>query len=841
MKVRNIPFVLGGHIRSRSVLWQLAFATFGLSVGVALLFGTQIASSTLTHSAAQLSTTQLVGPAQVQLDAPGPEGFPAAVLAEARAAPGVTSTLPVIERQATVIGPRGERSVYLIGVEPSSLSRSIPLLRQFSTKFLNKARGIALPAPLVNEIHAGLSSKLEISGQVVNTLVGALLTRADIGSLVNSPVALTSIGYAQKVSRSGDRLTRIFIHYRPAEATASRRALAVIANREHLQFRPADYDKTLFGVAVAPESESEDLFAAISALVGFMFALNAMLITIPARRKLIAGLREDGADLKAILQVLLTDALLMGVPASVLGLVVGDALSRFFFHTQPGYLSFAFPVGNTRVVTLKSGALAIAAGIAAAMFGVLWPVRHILGRRLRSPSQWDLTRRLRVGLLAVGAISLAITTVILFADTRAAVLGNATLILALVAWLPLLFEGMLRGFARVVRRLHGAVGAEGAVDALNVPQTRVRTLAIAALAGVAVLGVVEFQGVAHNLERGLDASARNLDSNADVWITPRGSSSLLSTVSFDPADTDAISRVPGVASVAAYRGSFLDWGKRRLWVVAPDRRSPHLAPPSQLVSADRQHADERLQAGGWALVSQAIADERHLHVGQPFVLPSPKPLTVRLAGILTNLGWPPGAVILNASEYANGWESASPSAYQVQTTPGADPAAVRARVAAVLHDRPGLTVETSAQRTQLHYALAASGLERLTQIRHLVIVSAILALIAAMFSMLWQRRDRIAFDRMNGIPPRVLWRTLVFESAVLLLAGSFIGAIWGLYAQLLGSHFLAVVTGFPIVFNVEGVAAITGFALVSPVAVAILAVPGYFAASVRARPVSPAY
>ena len=840
MKVRNIPFVLGGHIRSRSVLWQLAFATFGLSVGVALLFATQIASSTLTHSAAQLSTTQLVGAAQVQLDAPGPEGFPAAVLAEVRAAPGVTSTLPVIERQATVIGQRGERSVYLIGVEPSSLSRSIPLLRQFPAKFLNKARGIVLPAPLVNEIQARVTSRLQINGEVVNTLVGPLLTRADIGSLINSPVALTSIGYAQKVSRSGNRLTRVFIHYRPSEAATSRRALAAIADREHLQLRPADYDKTLFGVAVAPESESEDLFSAISALVGFMFALNAMLVTIPARRKLIAELREDGADLKATLQVLLTDALLMGVPASLLGLVVGDALSRFFFHTQPGYLSFAFPVGNIRVVTLKSGVLAVAAGIAAAMFGVLWPVRHILGRRLRAPHQWDLTRRIRAGLFAVGAVSLAVTTVILLADTRAAVLGNATLILALVAWLPLLFEAMLHGFARVVRRLHGAVGAEGAVDALNVPQTRVRTLAIAALAGVAVLGVVEFQGVARNLERGLDASALNLDSNADVWITPRGSSSLLSTVSFDPIDTVAVSKVPGVASVAAYRGSFLDWGQRRLWVIAPDRHSPHLAPTSQLLTGNRQLADERLRAGGWALVSRA-SPTNTLAVGQPFLLPSPKPLRVRLAGILTNLGWPPGAVILNASEYANGWEGINPSAYQVQTTPGVAPAAVRARVAALLHDRPGITVETSAQRAQRHYALAAQGLERLTQIRHLVIVSAILALIAAMLSMLWQRRDRIAFDRMNGIPPRVLWRTLVLESAVLLLAGSLIGATWGLYAQLLGSHFLAVVTGFPIAFNVEGVAAIAGFALVSPVAVAILAVPGYFAANVRARPVSPAY
>lgn len=839
MKARNVPYVLGG--RSRSVLLQLAFAAFGLSVGVALLFGSQIASTTLTHSAAQLNTTQLVGAAQVQLDSPGPEGFPQALLAEVRRAPGVLKTLPVIERQATLIGSKGERSVDLIGVEPSALNTTIPLLRHFSTKFLNKAHGLALPEPLLNEIHAGGTARLQVSGQVVTTLVGAQLTRADIGSLIHSPIALTSIAYAQKVSRSANRLTRIFVRYRASEAANTRRALETLANREHLKLHPADFDKTLFGVAVAPENESELLFSAIAALVGFMFALNAMLVTIPARRKLIADLREDGADLKSILQVLLADALVMGVPASLLGLLVGDALSRFFFHTSPGYLSFAFPVGNARIVTLGSAELAVAAGLVAAVFGVLWPVRHILGRRLRAPHQWQLTRRTRAGLFAIGGVGLAVTTVILIADTRAAVVGNATLILALVAWLPLLFDLMLHAFGATVRRVHGAVGAEGAVDELNVPQTRVRSLAIAALAGVAVLGVVEFQGVATNLRRGLDASARNLDSNANVWVTPRGSASLLSTVSFDPIDTAALSRLPGVASVGTYRGSFLDWGERRLWVIAPDSASPHLAPPSQLVSGNARLATERLRAGGWALVSQALADEHHLQLGQPFRLPSPQPLTVRLAGITTNLGWPPGAVILSASQYANGWEDSNPSAYQIQTTPGSAPSEVRARVAALLRDRPGLTVETAAQREARHYALAAQGLERLGQIRHLVVVSAILALIAAMLSMLWQRRDRIAFHRSNGLPPRVLWTSLVLESAVVLIAGSFLGAIGGLYAQLLGSHFLAAVTGFPIVFNIEGVAAITGFALVSPVAVAILAVPGYFAASVRAKSFSPAY
>lgn len=840
MRLRNIPYVLDGHVKSRSVLLQLAFAVFGISVGVALLFGSQIASSTLTRSAAQLDTTRLVGAAQVQLDARGPEGFPETLLAQVRRQPGVLSTLPILERQATVIGRSGERAVELIGVEPASLSAAVPFLRRFSARLLERAKAIALPEPLENELKIGVAARLQINGRVRSAFVGARLTQADLGSLVHSPIALTSIHYAQHLSDSGPRLTRIFVHYRPSHAAETRAALRALAQRWHVAFHPADFDKVLFGVAVAPESQSELLFSGISALVGFIFALNAMLVTIPARRKLIGVLRQDGGDLRAVLQVLLADALLIGLPAVVLGLLVGDGLSRYFFRVSPGYLAFAFPVGNARVITLQSAAIAVAAGMAAAVFGVLWPVRHILGRRLRGAPHWRLTPRTRWALLGIGALSIAVTTIILIAETRAAVLGNATLILALVALLPVLFELVLRAFAFVLHFIGGG-GAEGAIDELNAPQTRVRSLAIAALAAVAVLGVVEFQGVATNLQHGLDASATDLDTNADVWIVPRGSSSLLSTVSFDPLDTARLAQVPGVRSVASYRGSFLDWSRRRLWVIAPDAASRNLAPPSQMLSADSPIVSARLRAGGWALVSQVLAREHHLHVGGEFTLPSPRPLKLRVAGITTNLGWPPGAVILSSSQYLRGWEDGNPSAYQIQTASSRAAPGVRDRVAALLGAEPGLTVETAEQRARRHYALAAEGLDRLTQIRHLVIVSAILALIAAMLSLLWQRRDRLAFSRSNGIPVSVLWRSLICESAVLLVTGSLFGALWGLYAQLLGSHFLAVVTGFPIVFNIEGVAAITGFALVSSVAVAILAVPGYFAASVRARSFSPPY
>jgi predicted lysophospholipase L1 biosynthesis ABC-type transport system permease subunit len=67
------------------------------------------------------------------------------------------------------------------------------------------------------------------------------------------------------------------------------------------------------------------------------------------------------------------------------------------------------------------------------------------------------------------------------------------------------------------------------------------------------------------------------------------------------------------------------------------------------------------------------------------------------------------------------------------------------------------------------------------------------------------------------------------------------GAVFGLYAQLLGSHFLSVVTGFPIQFNIELVAALTSFALVTLITVAVLVIPGYRVVRVPPSAVSPAH
>lgn len=841
MSFVDVVLLYRARLRARAVLVQESLAILGIAVGVALLFATQVAGTSLTRSVQQL-THEVVGRAQLQLDARGPEGFDERVLGSVRSLRGVKLALPVLEQQATVIGPKGQRAVDLIGTEPQFAKLTGSLLRRFSAEQLAAQRAIALPAPLAGAIGAGSleTIKLQIGAQDITTLLATTLHESEIGGLVDSPIALAPVRYAQRVAGLQGRITRIFVQAQPGQERAVRGELAPLAASASANVESADFDSVLFATAVAPQSQSETLFSAISALVGFMFALNAMLITVPSRRKLIEQIRPQGATSLMLVQILLFDAAVIGVLACGLGLALGDLLSIVAFHTTPGYLSFAFPVSDDRIITWQCFALAIGVGLLAALAGVFWPALSVLKRPRQQTHKRAAHRRAGTRILA-GAACLLVTTLTLLVDARATVLGNVTLVIALVCLLPSVFDGAVSGLARAQRSFHSAA-VRLTVTQLRAPGTRVRSLAITATVAVAVFGIVEFQGTQANLKAGLDASARGIDSSAAVWITPAGASNAFATTPFHSVARGALTRVRGVGTVGVYRGSFLDWGKRRLWTLAPPTSAAAESILSgQLATGDASVAASRVSEGGWAVISQALASEEDLHVGQAFTLPSPQPTRMRIAALSSNLGWPPGAVIISASTYERAWQSSNPSALQIQTAPGASPGMVGRLVRQKLGANTGLIVETAQEREHRHYALANQGLSRLTQIRMLVLIAAVLAVSTALAAMMWQRRELIAFIKCAGYPRRVLLQWLLCESAVMLVVGCSAGAVLGLYAQLLGSHFLAAVTGFPIVFNIEGLAAATSFVLIAAVVGAIVALPGYLVVRVPARTASPAY
>ena len=604
MKPRNVLHLY--RVRLRARLLQECFAVVGIAAGVALLFASQVATSSLSSSVAQLSQG-IIGNATLQLLARDPQGLEAGMLARVRAIGGVRAAAPLLEASTQASGPRGSESVELVGVDSSLTALGGSLVRHASPSSFAGVEVVALPAPLAHTLGVsrfGDEITFRLNGRVAEAGLYEQLHASQIGPLTSSPIAVAPLAASQEMSGLAGRVSRILVEPAPGRERAVRAALIGLAAGAHLNVEPASYDETLFARASAATNQSTQLFALISALVGFLFAFNAMLLTVPQRRRLIADLRRDGYPPASVIVVLLFDAIVLGVLACVLGLVLGEELSIHLFHSNPGYLSSAFAVGSERVVSAQSVLVAVGGGMLAAIVAVLSPLREILSRRpptVTAPG--DLTAgdggSGGVGLvkLALGGVAcLAGATAILLAAPHLAILGMVLLVAALLLLLALPLVATLALVRALAPRIVSAVPH---VAVMELRAGRTRALAISATGAIAVFGSVAIQAAHGDLLHGLENAAHDMNAFTDVWVSPAGSYNLLQTAPFTPTDQDKLARLPGVRAVRLYRGGLLDWRDRRIWVIAPPRASSPLLPASQIVegnvrSGDRAGARRRL-------------------------------------------------------------------------------------------------------------------------------------------------------------------------------------------------------------------------------------------------------
>ena len=136
--------------------------------------------------------------------------------------------------------------------------------------------------------------------------------------------------------------------------------------------------------------------------------------------------------------------------------------------------------------------------------------------------------------------------------------------------------------------------------------------------------MVTISGAVADVQRAVRAGAEETGSNADLWIRPGGAENVYGTQPFAPTETQhRLQQLPAVSSVLAYRDSFLDLPDRRVWVIGIPSQVPSPIAESQLVKGPPSIAARHLREGGWAVISQTIATEHHVGLGERFILPTP--------------------------------------------------------------------------------------------------------------------------------------------------------------------------------------------------------------------------
>jgi putative ABC transport system permease protein len=435
-------------------------------------------------------------------------------------------------------------------------------------------------------------------------------------------------------------------------------------------------------------------------------------------------------------------------------------------------------------------------------------------------------RRLFTG--AVGLIALATGLFAITAST--ALLATAVLALATVLAVPLVFAGVLHVAGVVAQRLQTLTTLPVALASLRA--TTLRSLALAATGAVALFGSVALGGSRENLLQGIRGFASSYVADAAVWVTNPGDNQAVNEFSAGD-DAARIAQVPGVASVRAFQGGFLQLAGRRVWIIARPPGGSRSVLQSQIVNGSEPAASRRLAEGGWIAVSEQIAKERHTGVGGTLELPTPTgERRFKIAATTTNLAWSPGVIFMGSADFGRAWNTSAPTALAVNLRRGTDADAARSAIERKLGPTSGLEVSLAdALRARID-TLTSEGLGQLGEIATLLLIAAITAMAAALGSSIWQRREWLAGLRLSGAKPFRLRRILLTEASLMLGAGCLAGAVAGVYGQVVIDAYLKHVTGFPLATSLTGVRPLEIFALVVALALAIAAVPGWFASRV---------
>ena len=539
--------------------------------------------------------------------------------------PGVRQAAPLLEQTATISGPGGRHTtVELAGADLrfallNGLAHTLPI-----AAFAPGAIGISRASAQELGVSASGASSVELAlrGSRHRLRVAAVLGPEAAGALSQARVAVVPLRHLQQLAGLPGRLTRILIRSGHGQHALVRAELAKLAGDGAVVTR-ADSDIAMLRQALRPSDQASGFFAAISALLGFLFAFNAMLLTVPERRQAIADLRLIGTKRASIVQIVVFQALCLGLLASLLGLGAGYALSRGVFHQSSSYLAEAFTLGSSTVVGLRPLLLALIGGVLATFLASAVPMLDLRRDRALDAvyavegapgNTLSALLRRRLGFAAVSL--LALTTLLFALEPSLALLASGMLALATVLAIPTVFSLVLRAGAALAERYQGLTILQ--VTLASLKATTLRSLALAATGAVAIFGGIALGGSRDDLLRGIDGFSHSYSADATLWVTnPQDNQA---TVSFDGSRyLPRIAHLPGVASVQSFQGGFLELGDRRTWLIARPPGANRRVLRSQVVAGSSRTAIARLAAGGWITLSQQLAEERHVGPGGTIV------------------------------------------------------------------------------------------------------------------------------------------------------------------------------------------------------------------------------
>ncbi len=531
-------------------------------------------------------------------------------------------------------------------------------------------------------------------------------------------------------------------------------------------------------------------FAAVSVLVGTFLVFNTFTILVAQRSHELALYRALGAGRSQVTGSVLTEAVVVGLVGSTLGLLAGIGIGAAGASLVGQQFGSALPTGGL-IIPLTGGAACYAVGLTITLLAALVPAIRASAVPPVAALR-DLVRgeKSLVGISLVGLLLTAPGLLLVWSalagrlQPRNRIPGAAAGLLLAVLGVALLMPLLTRPVAGLLGAAlaWGQASRLGRRNALRNPR-RTAVTAAALMVGITLITAVSTVGTSFRASIlsqvdeivGADIVI-SADSQPDPQAPPYG---------FNPARLDQVRRIPGVqAAVPVYTDSAVVAGRPEEQVSASD-----LAALASLTKLKPAAGTLRHLADREAVVDVDTAKRNKWHVGDlvSVALNRGGDRQYRLVGIYRKATV--SGLILPVASVPDFRSQLATSGY-LQTSRGADVAVVRREVERTFADTPNLAYFDRAEFEKQVNQVVNTALGIVLGLLGLAVLIAVLGIANTLLLSIHERTRELGLLRAIGATRTQVKRMIRVEAIVLALFGSVLGLGLGLGLGVVVAHAL---------------------------------------------------
>ncbi|MFC7216916.1 ABC transporter permease [Streptomyces polyrhachis] len=533
-------------------------------------------------------------------------------------------------------------------------------------------------------------------------------------------------------------------------------------------------------------------FAGVAVLVGIFLIVNTFSMLIAQRTRELGLLRALGADRRQVRRSVLTEAVLLGLVGSTLGLVAGLGLAAGLIELM-GVLGMNLDAAEM-VVVWTTPLAAYLVGL-----GVTFVAAYLPARRAARVSPMaalsdievaGVGRPLRIRAVvggvvgAVGIAALALCAAATRTATAAVWLGTGVVLtlLAMVVAGPLLVRPVIRVLGAAFPRMFGPVGSMSRRNALRNPR-RTGATASALMVGLALVGGLSIAGA---------SMTRSVDQEIDRSL---GADFVVGGADFGPFPREVTERVRTVDGI----GLLVRQRYATVRLTLPDGQSVRTAvgaydPGLDKVFRLRYAAGDTpaALADGRVGLQKGYADEHRIRIGSVlearFADGSRARLTVAALNTQTSDGFNAGGgFYLGLGTLEKHLPDGQESGLLINAADGTSPQELRSSLERALKDYPQVKVRDQADFKELIRQQISVLLYLVYALLGLAIVIAVLGVVNTLALSVVERTREIGLLRAIGLSRRQLRRMIRLESVMIAVFGAVLGlglgVVWGVSMQ----------------------------------------------------------